>query len=149
MQTETKGLGSGRLCLPRRLFYVLAIFALVISMPAMTRASFAATGASITMSYSVNTSGSLTYITVVLSAKDSQFPSSVVVTMSSTYKDASTPYNSQTVTVMTGAGGSVSSTFNVPYEGTGNYVFDGSIATAKGSVIMSAMIDPLIEPEWR
>lgn len=100
------------------------------------------------MSYTTGESGSTKYISVVITAEDSQFPKSVVVTLTSTYNGAGSPYNTQTVVVLTGSEGTVSQTFIVPFEGKGNYLFTGSISNPKGTVLVSATIDPHIEPEW-
>ncbi len=149
MRIENQKLTSTGSFPSRRLLIVLGILATVISLPVMTLAASAATGASVSLSYSVNTQGPHSYISVVITATDSQFPNSVVVSMTSYYNGASSPYNTQSVTVSTGPRGAVSYNFEVPYEGTGSYVFTGAVSNAKGTVLLSATIDPLIEPEWK
>jgi len=149
MQLENSKLGRIGLPPSKHLFVLLGLLALVVSLPVMARVSSAATGASVSLSYSVNGTGSQSYILVTITAKDSQFPNSVLISMTSSYNGASSAYNTQSITYTPGPGGSVSHSFNVPYKGTGNYVFTGSVANTKGTILVQATIDPLIEPEWK
>jgi hypothetical protein len=98
---------------------------------------------SISMSYSL----SRTQIYVTLNVQDSQLPSHVVLSLASTYNGASAPYNVQSVTLQP-AGGKVTATFKVPYDGIGNYIFSGYVKTTSGTTILSATIDPRIDPDW-
>jgi hypothetical protein len=149
MDLENQKLGSGRSFPSKPWLVALGLLALVLSMPAMTHVSFAATGASVSMSYSVNKVGTQAYITVEIEARDSAFPNSVTVSMTSYYDGSNSPFNVQSVVTTAGPQGGVVHDFVIPYEGAGDYIFTGSISNAKGTVLVSATIDPIIEPEWR
>jgi hypothetical protein len=131
----------------KRFLIILGIFALLVGFPAVT--SFAATGASISLSYTQKTTGNVNYIVVQIEAQDSQFPNTVNVTLSSYYNGASVAYNAQSVVVSPGPRGGVVYDFIVGYKGEGNYLFVAGIYNAKGTMLFGASIDPLIEPEWR
>ncbi len=149
MHTENTNLKTWGSSPSKPILVFLGLLALVISMPVMALASSAATGASVSLSYSVEKTGSQAYIVVTMTAKDSQFPNSVLVTLTSKFNGASSAYNTQSVTYTPGPAGGVSHSFVVPYIGSGNYLFTGSITNAKGTVIVQATIDPHIEPEWK
>lgn len=131
----------------KRLLIILGVLALVVGFPAVT--SFAATGASISLGYSVGTSNSTPYIDVQLTAVDSQFPSTVNVTVSAYYAGSSVPYRTVSVLVSPGPKGGVSEDFLFGYKGAGNYLFVGGVYSSKGTLLCGASIDPLIEPEWK
>ncbi len=124
---------------------VIGVLALIFALPLMVRASYGASGASISLSYNVKTTGSGSVIDVTVSARDSQFPTYVSVSLASYYNGAASPFNSQVVTVLVSGSGSVSQTFFVPFQGNGNYLFDGKISTTSGSLICEAVIDPFIK----
>ncbi len=131
---------------------IIGLLALIVSLPVIARLSYsvaASSGASISLSYSVKTIGSQTIIIVTLTARDSQFPTQVVVSLSSNYNGGSSPFNVQTYTVSTSANGLVSYTFNVPFQGYGSYLFTGSVHNIQGGLLAQASIDPSVEPEWR
>ncbi len=125
----------------KTLFLVIGILALTLSLPVLTRPSFAASSASVSLSYSMK-SGTLL---VTLSAKDSQFPSQVVAKLFSFYNGASTPFNKQNVVLSTTGSDSVAFTYTVPFQGNGNYKFVGGIYDTHGNLILSASIDPFIK----
>jgi hypothetical protein len=102
------------------------------------------TTASISLSYMVSKSE----ILVTLSARDAQFPSQIVVSMSAYYNNASTPYSVQSVTLSTNGAGSFSYTFKVMFSGNGNYLFVGGICSTSGSLIAQTSIDPRVDPDW-
>ena len=127
------------------LWITIGILTLLFAVPLFARASFASSGASISLSYTVKTTGSGTVIAVTVSARDSQFPGYVNVYLSSYYNGASSPFNTQKVTVAVSASGSAVQGFAVPYKGSGNYFFASSVTTTSGSVICQASIDPFIK----
>jgi hypothetical protein len=124
---------------------VIGVLALIFALPLMVRASYGASGASISLSYSVKTTGSGTVIAVTVSARDSQFPAYVSVSLASYFNGAASPFNHQVVTVLVSGGGSVSQMFTVPSQGNGNYLFDGKISSTSGNLICEAVIDPFIK----
>ena len=134
----------------KSIFLLIGLLALVLSLPAITRlGTYAASGSGVSMSYTVKAVGSQPMIFVTLAARDSQFPSQVVVTMVSYYDGSSSPFNSQHYVVATGPQGGLIYIFSIPYQGSGNYLFVGSVYNAHGVLLMQASIDPLIEPEWK
>lgn len=133
----------------RRILVVLGVLALVVSLPVVTRTSFASMGATIALSYSVVTVGTHAYISVVIEARDSQFPNFVVASMTSYFNGSSTAFYNQAVLLTPGPLGGVAYNFIVPFQGAGSYLLVGNILNLKGTVILGAAIDPLIEPEWK
>lgn len=133
----------------RRILVVLGVLALVLSLPVATRTSFAYTGATISLSYSTLNVGTHAYISVVIEAQDSQFPNFVITSMTVYFNGSSTAFYNQAVLLIPGPRGGVAYDFVVPYQGAGTYLLVGSISNLKGTVILGASIDPLIEPEWR
>lgn len=129
----------------KTLFVVVGILALTLSLPMLTRASFATSGTSISLSYSVKTSGTQTTLWVTLSARDSQLPNYVVLSLASYFNGANVAYNSQSVTLTTTGSGSVSFTYTVPFQGNGNYLFVGGVSDTHGHQLLSASIDPFIK----
>jgi hypothetical protein len=133
----------------KRVFTILGVLVLMLGLPSVSLLSSATTGASVSMSYSLETSSSgVHYIAVTMKAVDSQFPNTVTMILTSYYKGASSPYNTQSVLLSPGPKGAVSNVFLVSYKGAGNYLFVGSIYNLKGTLLCQATIDPHIEPEW-
>jgi hypothetical protein len=124
---------------------VIGVLAIIFALPMIMHASYGASGASISLGYNVKTTSSGTVILVTVSAKDSQFPTYVSVSIASYYNGASSPFNKQIVTVLVSGSGWVSQTFTVPVQGNGNYLFDGKISTTSGSLVCEAVIDPFIK----
>jgi hypothetical protein len=141
-------LGSSRITSSKFRLILIGLLFLVVSLPLTTQlATYASSGASMSMSYTLKTSAP-NKIFVTISATDSQLPSSVTVNLHSYYKGATSAFNVQSVVLSPSNGGSVTVTFVVPFQGGGNYLFVGSIVGPLGKVWMKTSIDPHIEPEW-
>src|SRR5579862_2244471 len=102
------------------------LLALVLSVPFMVRTSFGATQTSVSMSYTEKLVGAQTVIYVTLNARDTQLPSKIFVALASSFNGSTTLFNYQYI-VTSNNNGIVSETFMVPFVGTGNYLFVGSI----------------------
>ena len=124
------------------------LLALIVSLPVMARPSYAASSVYISMGYSEKVVDSHTIIYVTITARDSQMPSQIVLTLVSYYNGSSTAFNAQKINSLRGNNGGVSHTFIVPFQEGGNYLFVGSIRDTHGSLLLQSKIDPFIEPEW-
>lgn len=137
---------------------IIALVIAVIAMPFAVRTSSSAltlssSGVENVVTYNILQAISPTpsYITVneaAISLLPKSLPSSLELVLSSSY-NGSSPTTVFGCTVNPQASLITSCSFNVPFQGWGDYLLIGSVYGSNGTLLAQTGIDPLIEPEWK